>query len=62
LPEFSGSANQKRGKIWPNLKMAIYDQKCKLSKRTNRQISLALYRVFKRKTEGFLSLMPRHDF
>jgi hypothetical protein len=23
--------------------MAIYDQKCKLSKRTNRQISLALY-------------------
>jgi hypothetical protein len=23
-------------------KMAIYDQKCKLSKRTNRQISLAL--------------------
>jgi hypothetical protein len=25
--------------------MAIYDQKCKLSKRTNRQISLALYNI-----------------
>jgi hypothetical protein len=26
--------------------MAIYDQKCKLSKRTNRQISLALLAIF----------------
>jgi hypothetical protein len=25
--------------------MAIYDQKCKLSKRTNRQISLALFQL-----------------
>jgi hypothetical protein len=43
LPEFSGSANQKRGQIRPTSKLAIYEQKCKLSKRTNRQISLALY-------------------
>jgi hypothetical protein len=26
--------------------MSIYDQKCKLGKRTNRQISLALYKCF----------------
>jgi hypothetical protein len=45
LPEFSGSVNQMRGKIQPSSKLAIYEQKCKLSKQTNRQISLALFKI-----------------
>jgi hypothetical protein len=42
-PNFLAQPIRREEKFGPTSKLAIYDQKCKLSKQTNRQISLALY-------------------
>jgi hypothetical protein len=41
-PNFLAQSISNREKFSLTSKLAIYEQKCKLSKRTNRQISLAL--------------------
>jgi hypothetical protein len=40
---FLASPIRREEKFGPKSKLAIFEQKCKLSKRTNRQISLALF-------------------
>jgi hypothetical protein len=42
-PNFLAQPIRREGKFGPTSKLAIYKQKCKLSKRTDRKISLALY-------------------
>jgi hypothetical protein len=44
-PNFLAQPIRREEKFGPTSKFAIYEQKCKHSKRTNRQISLALYRA-----------------
>jgi hypothetical protein len=46
-PNFLAQPIRREEKFGQTQKMAIYDQKCKFSKRTNRQISLALYQPIK---------------
>jgi hypothetical protein len=41
-PNFLAQPIRKEEKFGPTSKLAIYEQKCKLCTRTNRQISLAL--------------------
>jgi hypothetical protein len=41
-PNFLAQPIRREEKIGPTIKLAIYEQKCKLSKQTNRQISLVL--------------------
>jgi hypothetical protein len=41
-PNFLAQQIRKEEKFGPTPKLAIYEQKCKLCTRTNRQISLAL--------------------
>jgi hypothetical protein len=47
-PNFLAQPIRRKEKFGPTSKLAIYDQKCKLSKQTNRQISLALWVACKR--------------
>jgi hypothetical protein len=42
-PNFLAQPIRREKKFGPTSKLAIYDQKCKLSKQTNRHISLALF-------------------
>jgi hypothetical protein len=42
-PNFLGQPIRREEKFGPTSKLAIYEHKCKHNKRTNRQISLALY-------------------
>jgi hypothetical protein len=71
-PNFLAQPIRREEKFGPISKLAIFEQKCKLSKRTNRQISLALlqkailvFRVSKFDTRAggtkYLSLLCSFD-
>jgi hypothetical protein len=48
-PNFLAQPIRREQKFGQTSKLAIYDHKCKQNKRTNRQISLALFQMYKTK-------------